>query len=675
MNTTSISALRAVHIVMAVLGLLLVAGFCVVLSQPAHTGAPGARFEQAQLCIEPAQMARLNRSGLHDLLARTPDRGETGTAACEPEVALPHLARAVGAKFVRDASEPMQRASYSWRYTIPESWQPGESLLIYSPRLWGLAWQVRVNGEVMRDNLDDWRMIWNRPLVAHGTPGQFVPGTELDIAITIAFEPARGHSLGRVSIGSASALAHTVSMRQYLQETLPFASIIMLLAMGVFFFGFWWARRAEKSHLLLTCSCVAWSIFNLQFVLPTFDEARYSDWYRGITSLTVPWIMWLVYLFLLQIDRRFSRLFAFGMPTYVLLMSVLVLPVFGLSADVGMVYQAFNTAVAALLTLRVCWLAAHGGSLELRAICAALLLAISAGAHDVAVLAQQLDPEGIFWLPYGSLAVFGAFLFAVQRRYVHAIDQHQQLSDSLAERLAAREQELQAKQQRLLELERAHVLADERQRLMRDMHDGLGSTLTASLVMLEQGNTSPRELEGVLRECVDDLRAVIDSLEPVEGELATLLATLRFRLGRRMGSAGIELQWEMHDLPPLHWLGPPQALQVMRIVQEALTNILKHSAATRVHLSARSLGAVIEVRLADNGRGFDLSSALQAGGRGLHNLRRRAANLHAELNIVSESGSGTVIHLLLPVERETTPELGARQHTTATLTSLPTAVL
>jgi signal transduction histidine kinase len=111
----------------------------------------------------------------------------------------------------------------------------------------------------------------------------------------------------------------------------------------------------------------------------------------------------------------------------------------------------------------------------------------------------------------------------------------------------------------------------------------------------------------------------------------------------------------------------------MRIVQEALSNILKHSAATHVHLSARSLGTAIEVRLTDNGRGFEMSSALQAGGRGLRNLRRRAAHLQAELSIVSDLGSGTTLCLLLPVERETVEHTSPQGNNT-TLARLPVAV-
>ena len=103
------------------------------------------------------------------------------------------------------------------------------------------------------------------------------------------------------------------------------------------------------------------------------------------------------------------------------------------------------------------------------------------------------------------------------------------------------------------------------------------------------------ELTGLLQESVDDLRAVIDSLAPMEGDLATLLATLRFRLTRRLEVAGLRVDWEMGDLPAVPWLGPPQALQVMRIVQESLTNVLKHSAATQIDMSTRLEGDWIEV--------------------------------------------------------------------------------
>jgi signal transduction histidine kinase len=143
---------------------------------------------------------------------------------------------------------------------------------------------------------------------------------------------------------------------------------------------------------------------------------------------------------------------------------------------------------------------------------------------------------------------------------------------------------------------------------MRDMHDGLGSALTSSLAVAEQGEVQPAALVGLLRECVDDLRAVIDSLEPVDNDLAALLATLRFRLGQRLDAAGIQLDWRVQDLPPLAWLGPSEALQVMRIVQEALANVVKHARARRVQLTAARVGEQVELCIRDDGEGFDTSA-------------------------------------------------------------------
>jgi signal transduction histidine kinase len=219
--------------------------------------------------------------------------------------------------------------------------------------------------------------------------------------------------------------------------------------------------------------------------------------------------MWLIYLFILQVDKRSSRLIAFGMPPFVLIMSIIALPVIPLNEYAGIFYQGANVAVALLVAGRIGWMAINGGSIELRVIAISLAIATIAGAHDLALLSQSIDHEGIFFTPYSGVLIFGSFLFAVQRRYVRAINDHEQLSSSLAQRLSEREAELQANHLRLLELERAQTLAAERQRLIHDMHDGLGSALTTSLAMIEQGNVDGEELKDVLRGSVDDLRAVI----------------------------------------------------------------------------------------------------------------------------------------------------------------------
>jgi signal transduction histidine kinase len=110
----------------------------------------------------------------------------------------------------------------------------------------------------------------------------------------------------------------------------------------------------------------------------------------------------------------------------------------------------------------------------------------------------------------------------------------------------------------------------------------------------------------------------------------------------------------MQGLPPIEWLAPSQALQVIRIVQEILTNILKHAAATRVRISTSYSTDQIEVRIYDNGCGFDAGAAMKNCGRGLRHLPKRAASLRGSLLIDSMPGNGTTVRLLLPLTFEST---------------------
>jgi signal transduction histidine kinase len=261
-----------------------------------------------------------------------------------------------------------------------------------------------------------------------------------------------------------------------------------------------------------------------------------------------------------------------------------------------------------------------------------------------------LTITALFWHPpllaagLASAVLFGLIL-------AYGLRVQSALQATMIERHAARDlaETLRSQQERLLELEGERTLLLERQRLMRDLHDGLGSALTSSLVAVQQGATSPEELTAMLGDCLDDLRTVIDSLEPIDCDLVALLAGIRFRLGPRLELAGIHLEWDMQDLPPLPWMGPPEALQLMRLVQEMLTNVVKHARATRVRVSTLAAPDQVAICVSDNGVGF--TAATEKRGRGLRFLSQRAGLLGGQLRVESTPGIGTGIWLELPVER------------------------
>jgi len=153
----------------------------------------------------------------------------------------------------------------------------------------------------------------------------------------------------------------------------------------------------------------------------------------------------------------------------------------------------------------------------------------------------------------------------------------------------------------------------------------------------------------IVRECIDDLRLVIDSMEPVDDDLLTVLGSLRYRLEPRFNAAGISLSWQVRELPPLHYLTPRNVLHILRVLQEALTNVLKHAGASRITVSTGVdlLDGTVWLRVADDGHGFPAQGSPSAG-RGLGNMRRRAEALGGTLEMDTGPG-GTNITLRLPL--------------------------
>lgn len=199
---------------------------------------------------------------------------------------------------------------------------------------------------------------------------------------------------------------------------------------------------------------------------------------------------------------------------------------------------------------------------------------------------------------------------------------------------------------RLLEFEQAEkerMLVEERHRIMRDVHDGLGGLLIQGIALTERDRCSP-ELREVLSLALNDLRLIVDSLSPTDSRLATLIASFR-HLHRRMHAGhSCSFSWHVDSINDLD-IGPSRSLSILRIIQEALTNIAKHSMATRAAITImRASSEAIFVTIKDNGIGI---STTQSGGRGLTGMRQRATELNADLAVRS-SPAGTTVSLVVP---------------------------
>ncbi len=247
------------------------------------------------------------------------------------------------------------------------------------------------------------------------------------------------------------------------------------------------------------------------------------------------------------------------------------------------------------------------------------------------------------------LAFTLAYRFNLIRREATAVVERS--NADLERHLRAKEAELTTIHLQLRESDRLQTLSQERQRFMQDMHDGVGSSLTTALRVVERGHLDEAAVAQVLKSCIDDLKLAIDSMEPAHADLLLLLATLRFRIGPRLEDSGIRLQWNVGPVAAIDWLEPKASLHVLRILQEAFANILKHANATEIAVATSVQGDRVAVTVRDNGRGFLAPpSTATVAGKGLANQRRRAEAIGATVQIASDA-AGTCLTLLLPTTR------------------------
>jgi signal transduction histidine kinase len=278
---------------------------------------------------------------------------------------------------------------------------------------------------------------------------------------------------------------------------------------------------------------------------------------------------------------------------------------------------------------------------------AALVLAVVLNAHDFAWWMGWIDYESLqlahFHLPLVLFAV-GATIID---RHFQAVAAVERAKVELEGRVAQKAREIEANYARVQEAEREKALARERQRIMSDMHDGLGSTLVGLLGAVQSGATSMPEVEKRLHEALQEMRLAVDALEPTDGDLGVILGNVRHRMRAAIENSGVRFHWQVEELPQLPSLTPAAVLDIQRIILEALTNSLRHGRATDLTVSTRLNGSALHIGVADNGIGFD--PALAGRGRGLESLHRRARALGATVDVQSEPGAGTHVTLHLPL--------------------------
>lgn len=473
-----------------------------------------------------------------------------------------------------------------------------------------------------------------------------IPATALKLGnnrleIVVSGLAGRDPIIGKLYIGREEAAVDQFRRLRFVGEVLPTLILGGQAALSLIFFTIWNRRRQETAFgwfgLVLLLDTLRGSAFIPAFgaestdvsywsLLVPFSAAAYLMFACALAKLTTTrwiWLAWLGPILVTAVAAISSSEVA----------TVVLLPM-GIAV-------VFCNLLCATGVLAIGW---SRGIPEARLMLLGTVLFAALVLYDVLLSLQVIDGHMALARP-GLLVLLVAMVTLMINRFTGAMTELDRGAEILKIRTTEMEVQLRLADQQLREEREFAILARERARLMRDLHDGLGGEMVAVLALAERDGGKVTDIAYHARAALADMRLIIASLEDYGGDLALALAVWKERAEPQIRAAGMTLHWELGESDLSIGFGPAHILDILRIFQEALTNVIQHSNATSITVRSKLAGDQLILKFSDNGKGIGADAA---AGKGLANMRCRALELGAEFTI-EDAGLGTTILLCLPL--------------------------
>ncbi|MDO9166803.1 MAG: histidine kinase [Rhodoferax sp.] len=528
---------------------------------------------------------------------------------------------------------------------------------LYVPRL-GNAYEIWLNGTLLQRNGD--LQSGNGADFAKGprhiviSPGLL--GTNNLIRVHIRADVGRRGGLAALTLGPDDEVRPIYLSDYRWRSTGSLVVVILSLLIGVVALALWATQvdvtgpgrpRRDPLYLLAALAELCWTV-RVSDVIVENPPVPWP-WWGMLTLLSVTaWIGSMI-LFCVEI-AGWGRL---AMVSWLRRWLALLLAAsvaaalgslaYGRPVTMTLLYAALGLTSLTFGSLFI-WKAAREASIAHRLVAGALLLNTLVGLRDLYVFRLSPVYGGNTLLRYSSVLFGLALAYVVITRFRAASGQARDLMVNMSARVAQKERELEQTYQRVEQLAREQERTAERTRILRDMHDGVGSHISTAIRQLESGRANQGEVLHTLRDSLDQLKLSIDAMNLPPGDITALLANLRYRLEPRFKASDIELQWDVDLLPLLPRLDHKAMRHLQFMVFEALSNVLQHAHASVLRIELRTVpGGRVKLLVIDNGCGFEPDRVKR---RGLSSLQERAAAIEAGLVIVSAPGN-TVVEISL----------------------------
>ncbi|GAD24719.1 ATP-binding protein [Acidovorax sp. MR-S7] len=601
--------------------------------------------------------------------------------ACAPRILAVQAAKAEG-----EAGRPAQ----GWEsVTLPEVWTrrwPNHGGAVWYRIDWerGCAGDapvalgidgVSVAGEVFSNGDLLWRdaslaeplsRSWNVPR------WWLLPASGLHPGVNTVWVRAVGPSalspgLGAVRIGDAGMVAEQYAQSLWRQRTVYFINAVLCAMAGALFLLVWALRRNARgggAYGWFGLMALAWLAY-----LTTFLAETQWPWPDSLTRGRFGMVALVCYVLcaclftfrfggqrLPRVERALWALAALGVGAVVLAPRAAAGPWFG---------AVWQGAMAVFLANCVqfqwhAWRPRAGGrrvSHRLLALC--WLVFVLVALNDLFSVLDRWEVARN-WAALSGLLVIALVMLLLGGQLAQQMRKVERFSRALEEGVARARAELAQASAREHTRALENAKLQERMQLAHDLHDGLGAGLVRGMALLEQAREplSNERTLSLLKSLRDDLRQVIDHGSSAGAAVPETpvqwAAPLRHRFTRILDEMEVPSEWRIATQwqGTLEEGGRPSALQCLlltRLVEEALSNVIKHSQARRVCVEcAQPLPGMFAVRVEDDGVGFDVQAVQRAGQSvGMRSMAARAERMGAAFTVESRPGATVVSVVLL----------------------------
>ena len=476
---------------------------------------------------------------------------------------------------------------------------------------------------------------------------------------------------GRPSAGNPSDLTFVYEALIFLGRTLINTSNLLLLFAGLFMLSIWLVSPEEEIFALAGSACILGALLFTLALWKYMPPSFHTTWRFILYICEAGFIIFMSMLLLAFAQAPLNKYVSFA---FVALGSIapITYAVGGARTEAWLdqVWTVLMILVYVYANIR---LALHCVQTKQRFAIALLiqsLIFFVLALRDYHVLTntrpKPLAYEGDWsWLKllfepiYLShlsllllLLVMGGVLIG---KYKTQLKQATQAKQHLQESLQRQKKRLTLSHKSQMRQERMKVINQERERIYQDVHDGIGSRLIATLFSIRKSILEPAALEAQLQSCLDDLRLVINTQLDNSKDIQSAIFDYCLSIEMQIERGPLAIAYDVSDGPAIHLL-PLVHLNVLRILQESIANVIKHANATLLLVTLHQTATSIRLTVTDNGVGLPVSlldklnhnATVFTGGRGLLGLRTRAERIGGQLAI-SPAHPGTKIDLAIPI--------------------------